>query len=146
MKSGPTYTLPVSSARARLSEIVLKVQDPRSSFILTRHGKPVAAVVSMEELNRIWSEQEIADILANRTPVEWVLKGLSKSRMTTPHAAAEKIRKVQMDRKAERAILEYAGMEPVEGGEVGVEVEEVRKVVKRKRWWGRFGRLSRRLE
>jgi len=45
--------LPTSQARDRFSEIIHFVQDPRASCILTRHGKAVAAVVSMAELRRL---------------------------------------------------------------------------------------------
>ncbi|WP_135506268.1 type II toxin-antitoxin system Phd/YefM family antitoxin [Roseovarius aestuariivivens] len=141
METGTPLCLPTSEARAKLSEIITKVQDPRASVILTRHDKPVAAVVSMEELRRIWSAQEVEAMLANRTPLEWVTAGIRRSGKTTPFAAAEEVRRVQMDRKAERALLAHAGLAPVEGGELGVEVEEVQEVVKRKGWWGWLGNV-----
>ena len=64
--------------------------------------------------------------------------------LATPHAAAEEARRVQMGCKAERAVLERAWLAPVEGGELAVEVEEVREVGQRKRWWEWFGDVNRK--
>jgi len=45
--------LPTSQARDRFSEIIHFIQDPRATCILTRHGKDVAAIISMAELRRL---------------------------------------------------------------------------------------------
>jgi prevent-host-death family protein len=46
--------LTVSAARQRLGQVVNCVQDPNECIVMTRHGTPVAAVVSMANLQRIW--------------------------------------------------------------------------------------------
>ncbi|MEM9550640.1 MAG: type II toxin-antitoxin system Phd/YefM family antitoxin, partial [Pseudomonadota bacterium] len=50
--------LTVSDARSQLGHLVTRVQDPRTEVILTRHGKPVAALVSITEVRRIWDLQD----------------------------------------------------------------------------------------
>lgn len=41
-------TLGVTEAREKLSEIVESVQHQRDAYIISRHGKPAAAVVPIE--------------------------------------------------------------------------------------------------
>ena len=138
MSTGESYTLSTSEARSRLSSVILTVQDPRSTVILTRHGKPVAAVVSMAELKRIWKQQDIEDIVSHGArpirfrfgPWEWGAK--------TEHEAAERVQQIQMDRRMEREVLQGAGMEPVPGGELTAEAEVVaEEPVKRRGFWQR---------
>lgn len=107
-------SLPVSEARRRLSEIVTRVQDPRAFCVLTRHGKPVAGVVSMDELKRIWDLSDLEDIGPRSTltgqrtralkavpnGMVWGPKGL-----LTYREAAEQVKALQMDRAQETAVL-----------------------------------------
>ena len=118
-----------SLARNHLSEIVTRVQDPRAYCILTRHGRPVAAIVSIAEMKRIWSDQDIEDVASGRKIPSKFIYGRG-DRFATNAEAAEAIRKVQMDRRMEREVLARAGKEPVPGGEVALEAE-----VPRRRWW-----------
>ena len=53
--------LTVSATRRRLGEIIGVVQDPNECVVMTRHGKPVAAVVSMANLRRIWQIEDEED-------------------------------------------------------------------------------------
>jgi prevent-host-death family protein len=131
---GPTYRYPMHEARERLAEIVLKTQDPSAAVLLTRYGTPVAAVVSMEELRRIRAEEEVAAEARSNFLGRWLVRGMENAGFRTPHEAAAHVRQVQMDRKAERAVLQIAGMRPVEGGELAVEVE-VAEPPARKRWF-----------
>ena len=133
MTYGASYSLSTSVARGRLSEIVTLVQDPRSTVILTRHGKPVAAVVSMAEVQRIWAQQDVEDIVKHGRKPSMFYFGRNGAR--TQHEAAEEIQKIQMDRKMEREVLANAGMEPVPGGEVMAEGDE-----EKRRWWERWFR------
>ena len=122
--------LPSSVARSRLSEIITRVQDPRAFVVLTRHDKPVAAVVSMAELHRIWSSQDIEDVVAHgKSPVMF---RLGKTGCLTQREAAERILQVQMDRRMEREVLTGAGLAPVPGGELEVEAEAA---APRRPWW-----------
>jgi len=122
-----------TTARDHLSEIVTRVQDPRAYCILTRHGKPVAAIVSMAELKRIWSDQDIEDVASGRkTPVKFIF---GRGGHATNAEAAEAILKVQMDRRMEREVLARAGKDPVPGGEVALEMGVARAPVKRRGWF-----------
>ena len=127
--------LPTSQARDRFSEIIHFVQDPRASCILTRHGKAVAAVVSMAELRRLHKFHDVEDIVENdHRPVSFTL---GKELHMTNAEAAEHVLRVQMDRRTEREVLKKAGLEPVPGGELVEEMEVVRAEEEkpRKRWW-----------
>ncbi|MEX0306083.1 MAG: type II toxin-antitoxin system prevent-host-death family antitoxin [Ruegeria sp.] len=48
----------ISQARAQLGELVTLAQDPREVIVLTRYSKPLAALVSMTEAERIWDLQD----------------------------------------------------------------------------------------
>ncbi|WP_171170729.1 type II toxin-antitoxin system Phd/YefM family antitoxin [Ruegeria sp. HKCCA0370] len=52
----------ISHARAHLGALVTRAQDPREVIILTRHGKPLAALVSVAEAKRIWHLQDDDEI------------------------------------------------------------------------------------
>ncbi len=119
-------SLPVSEARRRLSEIVLRVQDPRGFCVLTRHGLPVAYIVSMAELRRIWDLSDLDDIgprnpvTGGRGRVRALPAGMVQGPkgLLTYREAAEKVHRLQMDRAQETAVLRAGGLTPVEGGEL----------------------------
>jgi prevent-host-death family protein len=52
--------LPISIAdvKARISEIVAKSQHAQQRFLLTRRAKPVAAIVSLEDLQWLQQREE----------------------------------------------------------------------------------------
>ena len=52
--------LPISIAdvKARISEIVAKSQHSHQRFLLTRRAKPVAAIVSLEDLQWLQQREE----------------------------------------------------------------------------------------
>jgi len=58
--------LPISQARDHLGEVVAKVEHAHERAILTRHGRPVAAVVSLEDLRALEEVEDEADRLAAR--------------------------------------------------------------------------------
>ena len=71
-------TLPASEARERFSEIVNHVVYGDERIIVLRHGKPVAAVISAEDLERFEELEDLADsremdaVLAKgETPISW---------------------------------------------------------------------------
>ncbi|MDJ0858023.1 MAG: type II toxin-antitoxin system Phd/YefM family antitoxin [Dinoroseobacter sp.] len=135
--------LSTTVARKHLSEIVVKVQDPRSHCILTRHNKPVAAIVSMTELHRIWRQQDMDDLIdKGRTPAHLRMGGTDFPG-ETKQEVAEQVQQVQLDRRRERQLLIEAGLRPIPGGEL--EIEEVNapapKPEGKRAWWRRvFGR------
>ena len=73
-----TETLSVSEAKERLSEIVERVADSGDRFVIESRGKPVAAVVSTEELTGLQEETERPEgllgavgILSEEDEEEW---------------------------------------------------------------------------
>jgi prevent-host-death family protein len=57
-----TYTL--TNARSRLGELVNRARFGREQIVLTEHGKPVAAIISVEELAELQSAADAADVAA----------------------------------------------------------------------------------
>lgn len=118
----------VSEARARLGQLCAQAQDPRQIILLTRHGRDLAAIVSLDEVQRIWRLQE-TQWFGRRLPWSGKRRGSVVLPMgLTPgpdgwlvstHEAAEQVREIQMTRLEERQVLEAGGLEPVEGGEIG---------------------------
>ncbi|MEY8842096.1 type II toxin-antitoxin system Phd/YefM family antitoxin [Cribrihabitans sp. XS_ASV171] len=129
--------LSVSQARPRLGQLVTRAQDPREVILLTRHGEPVAALVSMAEAQRIWDLSDDGAVgwkhplsglrgwWRRRSPVPGMEPGPDGTYVTAREAAIQ-VRKIQMTRAEERRILQAGGLEPVEGGELAAE---------RRRWW-----------
>ncbi|MHB1474604.1 MAG: type II toxin-antitoxin system Phd/YefM family antitoxin [Dermatophilaceae bacterium] len=56
------YTL--TNARSRLGELVNRARFGRERVILTEHGTPVAAIISVEELAELQAAVDAADIAA----------------------------------------------------------------------------------
>ena len=133
--------LTLSQARRRLSELCTLTQDPRAVIVLTRYGKPVAALVSMEEARRIW-ELDNTERSGWRHGLSGVRDFWSRRRMpgmepgpdgtyVTAREAALQVRDIQTTRAEERRILARGGLEPVEGGELGERVGWWRRTLRR---------------
>ena len=58
--------LPISEARDHLGEIVSRVEHAQERTVLTRHGKAVAAVVSIDDLRKLEALEDEADLAAAR--------------------------------------------------------------------------------
>ncbi|WP_186827128.1 type II toxin-antitoxin system prevent-host-death family antitoxin [Shimia ponticola] len=64
-----TLTIPrpkrvsTTQARDQLSHLISHVQHPDAYIVLTRHERPEAALVSMDMLKRIWSQEDIDAII-----------------------------------------------------------------------------------
>lgn len=133
------FSLKVSTSHARrhLAELVVRVQDPRAYVVLSKHGKPLAAIVSMTELKRIWADQDAED--KRRTPPPPLPPGFVQGPDGTPvtkRRAAEKVHAIQMTRKEERAMLAAGGLNSIDGGEIGgiADPDETAPA----RWWQRW--------
>jgi len=121
--------LTISEARARLGQICATAQDPREVIVLTRHGRDLAAIVSIAELKRIWSAQDESWLgrrnpLTGKRPGQAVVLGAGlvagpDGRVVSEREAAELVREVQMTRAEERRLLARGGLDVVEGGEIG---------------------------
>lgn len=138
--------LTVSQARSQLGQLVTHAQDPRSVIVLMRHGKPIAALVSMTEVRRIWSAQDDAWVgrpnpLTGRRmgPTLKVsgdlVMGPDGTPVTREHAA-QIVHSRQMARADERKMLAAGGLSPVEGGELVGEM--VGETTERLPWWRRL--------
>lgn len=58
--------LPISEARDHLGEVVAKAEHAHERVVLTRHGRAVAAVVSIDDLRALEAAEDEADLLAAR--------------------------------------------------------------------------------
>lgn len=115
------HRLPTTVARKHLSEIVTRVQDPRSFCVLTRHGKALAAIVPMSSLQRIFDLEEIEHVPQHgHRPSKF---HFDTGDWATNQEAAEAILKIQLDRKTEREVLARAGLDPIPGGELITDFE-----------------------
>ncbi|MFJ2647824.1 type II toxin-antitoxin system Phd/YefM family antitoxin [Streptomyces sp. NPDC087420] len=55
------YEIPVTQARAELAELINRVVYGGERVVVTRHGKPLVALVSAADLERLEKEQEAAE-------------------------------------------------------------------------------------
>lgn len=132
--------LTLTEARSRLGELCALAQDPRHPIVLTRHGRPLAALVSIAEVKRIWdleSDQRFGmrHILSRRrgSRIPGLERGVDGD-LVTPREAALQVRTRQWTRAEERRILAAGGVDGIEGGEIGEGVPK-----RRWRFWGWFG-------
>ena len=52
------HSVSIAEAKARISELIAKSQHAHQRFIITRRNKPVAALVSLEDLKSLEQQQE----------------------------------------------------------------------------------------
>lgn len=131
----------ISQARAALGHLITRAQDPREVIVLTRRGKPQAALVSIAEAERIWDLSD-AQTMGGRHPLSglrgWWSRGRGIAGMepgpdgtyVTAREAALQMQDIQRSRAEERRILTKGGLDPVEGGELMQRTEQ--------RWWARL--------
>lgn len=53
-----TATISVAETKARISELIAKSQHSHARFMITRRNKPVAALVSLEDLQYLEQREE----------------------------------------------------------------------------------------
>ncbi|MFD6275372.1 type II toxin-antitoxin system Phd/YefM family antitoxin [Streptomyces sp. NPDC060209] len=63
------YEIPVTQARAELAELINRVVYGGERVVVTRHGKPLVALVSAADLQRLESEEAEAQEAAEREQV-----------------------------------------------------------------------------
>lgn len=56
----------ISDARDHLGEIVSRAEHAHERTVLTRHGRAVAAVISLEDLRELEAAEDEADLAAAR--------------------------------------------------------------------------------
>lgn len=67
--------VPVREFRSRLSELLSDVADRRDHVLVTRNGKPAAALVPIDEYEAL---EETAEILSDRESLAAIEAGLSE--------------------------------------------------------------------
>lgn len=131
--------LTISEARSQLGRLCTIAQDPNQPVVLTRHGRPLAVLVSVAQAERIWNIDNTENWgwyhalhrSRHSNKPEWQDVVLGRDgRVTTPREAAQQVREVQMSRAEERRVLRLGGLKPVEGGEIGEKLP----------WWWPWGR------
>ncbi|MEU5659763.1 type II toxin-antitoxin system Phd/YefM family antitoxin [Streptomyces sp. NPDC047737] len=55
------YEIPVTQARAELAELINRVVYGGERVVVTRHGKPLVALVSAADLQRLENEEQPAE-------------------------------------------------------------------------------------
>ncbi|MGW2181081.1 type II toxin-antitoxin system Phd/YefM family antitoxin [Streptomyces sp. NPDC001732] len=55
------YEIPVTQARAELAELINRVVYGGERVVVTRHGKPLVALVSAADLERLESDEAAAE-------------------------------------------------------------------------------------
>lgn len=66
--------VPVREFRSRLSELLDDVADRRDHILVTRNGRPAAALVPIDEYQAL---EETAEILSDRDAIDAIEKGLA---------------------------------------------------------------------
>ncbi|GAP48353.1 type II toxin-antitoxin system Phd/YefM family antitoxin [Streptomyces azureus] len=56
------YEIPVTQARAELADLINRVVYGGERVVVTRHGKPLVALVSADDLRRIEEAAELAEL------------------------------------------------------------------------------------
>lgn len=76
MMGGMAYEIPVTQARAELAELINRVVYGGERVVVTRHGKPLVALVSAADLARL-------DAVAGDAPAEEEAAGAEEEVIST---------------------------------------------------------------
>ncbi|MEV6400475.1 type II toxin-antitoxin system Phd/YefM family antitoxin [Streptomyces sp. NPDC051907] len=66
------YEIPVTQARAELAELINRVVYGGERVVVTRHGKPLVALVSAADLERLETEEAAAQTAAEEQVISSV--------------------------------------------------------------------------
>ncbi|MFF9689740.1 type II toxin-antitoxin system Phd/YefM family antitoxin [Streptomyces sp. NPDC014623] len=80
------YEIPVTQARAELAELINRVVYGGERVVVTRHGKPLVALVSAADLQRLENEEAVEE-----TAEEQVISSVSSFR-SVPSTQGERHR------------------------------------------------------
>jgi prevent-host-death family protein len=67
--------LPLADVKNRLSEVVERIEREHGRVVITKHGRPAAVVVSVEDLASL---DETLDLLSDRALVTRIQKALDE--------------------------------------------------------------------
>lgn len=70
MPESADHTVSATDARNKLSEILSRTQYSNERTILTRHGSPVAALVSIRDLEALQAFEDAMDVKRARESIE----------------------------------------------------------------------------
>jgi prevent-host-death family protein len=71
----------LAEVKNRLSEVVDTVEREHGRLVITKHGRPAAVVVSVEDLEGL---EETLDVMGNDTLLEDIREALSEARGNEP--------------------------------------------------------------
>lgn len=63
-------TVSATEARSRLSKMISRAEFSGERTVLTRHGEPVAALVSLEDLKALQLQEDAVDVKRARESIE----------------------------------------------------------------------------
>jgi prevent-host-death family protein len=93
-----TKTVPVREFRTNLSELLSDVADRRDHVLVTRNGKPAAALVPIDEYEAL---EETAEILSDSVTLAQIEAGLSELAQGDS-VTLEELRRELAERRASR--------------------------------------------
>lgn len=73
--------LPLAEVKNRLSEVVDQVEREHGRIVITKHGRPAAVVLSIDDLDSL---EETLDVLSNDQLLADVREALSELAATPP--------------------------------------------------------------
>jgi len=71
----PAEQLPLADVKNRLSEVVERLEREHGRVVITKHGRPAAVVVSVEDLESL---EETLDVLADRALLSKIQKAMTE--------------------------------------------------------------------
>lgn len=72
--SGQMETLPLATVKAKLSEVVDRVEREQDRVTITRNGRPVAMIVGMDDIEGL---EETLEILSDKRLMRKIRAGLA---------------------------------------------------------------------
>ena len=66
----PDRTVSATEARSRLSRLISRAEFSGDRTVLTRHGEPVAALVSLDDLKALQLYEDAVDVKRARESIE----------------------------------------------------------------------------
>jgi antitoxin YefM len=93
-------TIPLSSVKAHLSELVDRVEDQHDRVVLTRNGKPAAVLVSHDDLESL---EETLAIMSDPLLMAQIRESGQAEATQDPAATLDELR-AELDRRRDAAV------------------------------------------
>ena len=75
--------IPLAEVKNRLSEVVERLEREHGRVVITKHGRPAAVVLSIEDLESLEETLDIVGDTALLTDIEASLRDLAEGRVQT---------------------------------------------------------------